>query len=811
MASLAVAPPSPSPSTPSSTASTAEGRPAALEALISRVQTELGPFVKAPPLAPQLLAKPPFRFLHDVVSAVTAATGFAANSFTPAQRNALSITERPAKLAYLEELIRAVAAATGDTITAKPLKIVAGAEPEQTNRLLLSLAKAARLASSASAANARLSSTSTTSVGAAAALPTTTGVPSSSPSSSSSSASIGETREARSDTFNRGEAAGFLVDSAQEAAALSPPTSSTAAQLHISAPPRLTVPSSSSSATSAAAAAAAAATVRTASTSSSASPFVRPPDSTPAVGGAAASPPPSPALIALGVDGSSTSRTIALLAPLLTSPHLTDKLLARPPFRFLHDVVCGVMTRTGWGICLFSTAELDREAVGNNKDAKIVFLEKLRDAVGLQMRVPLSVRPVKVLAGLEPERTNELLQLLALGASRHADGSCSSADAVARVLAGETVANIAAVVAAAGGSDEGLAAPTPVAGTERIISGGSIGSTNSTFTSGSNSGWSGGGGGKAVRSSSGRSTTTGSSSAGSGRSTTTGSSSASGSVPPPSSEQDRDVTAGEPSPAPTRPSVPAALVSVPVSSAVATPVIAGRGTAKGAPGARPLTAVRRALPKAAPAKVAAAAAAAAASTSELQMGIFREGDDVGSAIIGTEAQSVPAAAAAASSAMAATDDLAAPIRFGSSSALTSSSSSTTGATAAGPGKHTRDIAVAATAAAAALSEYSEGSAAGIGAEGGDTPTAGGGGIRLGRARLQHGGSGGGGMGEPSSSMPSSGSRRTVDVEALQASLQALCAGVLPLGMGLEFVADDLEDMRREMAGYATESVRCGES
>ena len=68
--------------------------------------------------------------------------------------------------------------------------------------------------------------------------------------------------------------------------------------------------------------------------------------------------------------------------PLFQKPKLTDKLLARPPFRFLHDVVTSLLASTNFPSGLYNESELNSDNV-QEKQAKIVFLEKLINCVGI--------------------------------------------------------------------------------------------------------------------------------------------------------------------------------------------------------------------------------------------------------------------------------------------------------------------------------------------------------------------------------------------------------------------------------------------
>ncbi|XP_069716773.1 TRAF3-interacting protein 1 isoform X2 [Phaenicophaeus curvirostris] len=132
------------------------------------------------------------------------------------------------------------------------------------------------------------------------------------------------------------------------------------------------------------------------------------------------------------MDAAAVRRTQEALGRVIRRPPLSDRLLSRPPFRYLHDIVTEVIRVTGFLRGLYTDFELKSDNV-KDKDAKISFLQKAIDAVVMVTGEPLSVKPERVVAGHEPEKTNEFLQAI---------GKCclnklSSDAAVKRVLAGE--------------------------------------------------------------------------------------------------------------------------------------------------------------------------------------------------------------------------------------------------------------------------------------------------------------------------------------------------------------------------------------
>uniref|UniRef100_A0A673LSF8 TRAF3-interacting protein 1 n=1 Tax=Sinocyclocheilus rhinocerous TaxID=307959 RepID=A0A673LSF8_9TELE len=107
------------------------------------------------------------------------------------------------------------------------------------------------------------------------------------------------------------------------------------------------------------------------------------------------------------MNESVAKKTQETLGKVIKKPPLTEKLLSKPPFRYLHDVFSEVIRTTGFMKGLYGEAEMKADNV-KDKDSKIAFLQKAIDVVMLVSGEPLAAKPARIVAGHEPEKTNEL-------------------------------------------------------------------------------------------------------------------------------------------------------------------------------------------------------------------------------------------------------------------------------------------------------------------------------------------------------------------------------------------------------------------
>ena len=79
-----------------------------LDELIGLARDKISAIISKPKMTEKLLGKPPFRFLHDTISAITATTGFANGLYNEQELDSAAITDKHAKMAYLDKIFNLV-------------------------------------------------------------------------------------------------------------------------------------------------------------------------------------------------------------------------------------------------------------------------------------------------------------------------------------------------------------------------------------------------------------------------------------------------------------------------------------------------------------------------------------------------------------------------------------------------------------------------------------------------------------------------------------------------------------------------------
>eukprot|EP01038_Epipyxis_sp_PR26KG_P008130 gene8130-11008_t len=367
-----------------------------LESLMNEVKSKIGELIQKPKMSDKLLSKPPFRFLHDTITAISSATGFGEGLYNEVELDSAAMTDKQAKLAYLDKIFNLIGICKGKQLEVKAVKVVSGLEPENTNLFLIALAECASDPKYDSQQAVRLCLNGAQPGEHPPPLKQSTVAESKSDHSSGSSSKAQQNSEIIDSKIPNG--------GAKDSDAKIP-------EMEVVAPER----------------------GKSRGGTRGGKPQLATAD-TGLSGFANNSKAPNLDKEIERCDGTEAT-TQLLLGELIQRPKLSEKLLSKPPFRFLHDIIMEVMKVTGFGNDLYIPAEMDSAAI-SDKTQKVTFLEKIIKVVGVQLNTLVEAKPMKIVAGMDPQNTNNFLQLLAV-AAKHMPDSRIAVRTVLEQLGGE--------------------------------------------------------------------------------------------------------------------------------------------------------------------------------------------------------------------------------------------------------------------------------------------------------------------------------------------------------------------------------------
>lgn len=321
---------------------------AELDKAIKRTQQVLRPIFCKPKCTSKLLTKPPFRFIHDIITAVIEATQFPSGYFTTRELDAKNLSDKQAKIDFLKKLIHLVGVIHSSPVDVNPSKIVSGLEPIHTNILLTQFGEAAvddqldrhgvvdfclnggeigRFASGSS-------------LGTQSVLSNDTKEP--------KQHEIIQNKSCDTSMFQEGDGSTkpSIPDQAEDIRIVDEVN------------------------------------------------------------------------VMIHQCNCDPQRTQKIIGHIVKKPKCSEKLLTKPPFRFLHDLIMAVSHTNEMKLeNILSAAEMDSSRL-KDKQSKVQFLEKIISHVERVLKISITtVKPSKIVAGSEPDQTCYFLQLFALAST----------------------------------------------------------------------------------------------------------------------------------------------------------------------------------------------------------------------------------------------------------------------------------------------------------------------------------------------------------------------------------------------------------
>ncbi len=102
------------------------------------------------------------------------------------------------------------------------------------------------------------------------------------------------------------------------------------------------------------------------------------------------------------------SRTQELYSPFISYPKMTDKLLKRPPFKYILQIFISTNKKTNFAVSLFDPKQLDKSYY-DSPEKKLRFIKKLFAFLYKVLDKDAPVKPKNIIKGAESDKVNEFL------------------------------------------------------------------------------------------------------------------------------------------------------------------------------------------------------------------------------------------------------------------------------------------------------------------------------------------------------------------------------------------------------------------
>ena len=117
------------------------------------------------------------------------------------------------------------------------------------------------------------------------------------------------------------------------------------------------------------------------------------------------------------------SETGKMFSSLIQKPKMTEKLLKKPPPKYIYDIILNTMKATGFPKGLYTPEEEDHKYFESDAHHKLDILQKAIDITKIVMNENFDIKCTNILKGEQPEKTNYFLQLFYKAATNGKDST----------------------------------------------------------------------------------------------------------------------------------------------------------------------------------------------------------------------------------------------------------------------------------------------------------------------------------------------------------------------------------------------------
>ena len=117
------------------------------------------------------------------------------------------------------------------------------------------------------------------------------------------------------------------------------------------------------------------------------------------------------------------TETGKMFSSLIEKPKMTEKLLKKPPPKYIYDIILNTMKKTNFPKGLLTDQEMDHKYFEADPHHKLAILQKVVDITKIVVNENFEIKCTNILKGEQPDKTNHFLQMFYKAATNGKDNT----------------------------------------------------------------------------------------------------------------------------------------------------------------------------------------------------------------------------------------------------------------------------------------------------------------------------------------------------------------------------------------------------